>query len=176
MKTVLKRNGSPEGNGFRGRCGGAAHKVEPSHRIVLTGERNSTRIKIVVDGEPRWITYVQFSVIVILICERASGGTGFVKKHPLIYPKAVYFLREALNGNEREPRAKGKPGRKKRNAGDPRSTGEEFIEAGVNGEYRLRFLPFGSVLVEPSVQELVGMIFWKSPILTQAQFDLLCET
>ena len=177
MKTSMTKNGGAQGNGLtrRGEIDAIANNVEPNWRLVLTGERDSTRVKIVVDGEQRWITYVQFSVIVILICERAGSGTGFVK-HELIYPKSIRFLREALNGNERQHRANGKPGRKKRNADAPRSKGEEFIETGSTGEYRLRLLPFDTVLVEPSVQELVGMIVWKSPILNQAQYAVLCET
>lgn len=173
MKTDLKNNGKPADNRFgeRGGSNGSVNGHGPCYRLVLTGERGATRVKAVVDGQDRSVTYSQLAILVILLCERARPGTGYVK-HELIYPKSIRLLRETLNGRVK-PESPGRPGRKKGNGNRP--AGNEFIETGAKGEYRLKFDPVGTTFLEMTFQELIGMVVSKVTILTQAQYDLLCE-
>jgi hypothetical protein len=174
MKTDMKTNGKPADNGFaeRGGSNGSVNGDKPFYRLILTGERSATRVRAEANGEPVRLTYVQLAILVLLICERGKSGTGYLR-HELIYPKAVRVLRQTLNGMEVQPECSGRPGRKK--GADNRLVSDEFIETGTKGEYRLKFNPVGAVCLEMTFQELIGMVVSKVTILTQAQYDLLCE-
>ena len=132
-------------------------------RVVLTGERGKTRVKVRFDGQERWISFLHFQIVVRLIIARDSGGTGFVSFSKL-YPKAVWSLRKSIDNVFGDSRRRVKDGK-----------GDEFIEGGSFGQYRLKFKPGGLLQMTETVRELIGMEYFGEMVLTDDQFEKLCE-
>jgi hypothetical protein len=132
-------------------------------RIVQTGERTVTRVKVFFDGQERWITFLQVHILVRLIIARRNGGTGYVSFEEL-YPKAACCLKKAIDRpfGDKEKKVEG-------------GKGDAFIEAGSRQQYRLKFEPRGRFDMTETVAELIGMEVCGVTVVSESQYKLLRE-